>query len=327
MAYHESMTYFDHSIFAIAAKWAAQNHRFTIALVAQSWGSSPRPKGAAMLIREDGAIEGSVSGGCVEAEVIDAAQTTLATGKGNCLSFGVSDETAWSQGLSCGGAIDVLCLPVPSDRLSYELLQTINHLSAGRKLAVLTIAKDIHQSQITQPPDPISHLPEDSYHFALTPQRQLFIIGAGHIAQALVPMALQAGFLVHLIDPRGAFITEDRFAPHNGQCATLYEAWPSHCLSPAMIDDSSALVTLTHNPAIDDEGLEIGLASSAFYIASLGSKKTHAKRLERLAHHGAAALARIKGPAGLALGAKTPAEIAVSILAELIQAHRQADRP
>jgi xanthine dehydrogenase accessory factor len=159
---------------------------------------------------------------------------------------------------------------------------------------------------------------------ARVPDPRLIIVGAVHIAQALAPMAALAGYHVIVIDPRRAFATTERFPG-----VTLRHDWPDEALDAIRLDERSAVVTLTHDPKIDDPALDRALRSRAFYIGALGSKKTHAARLHRLSEAGfdEAALARIHGPAGLAIGAKSPAEIAVSVLAQLTAArHGQPTR-
>ncbi|MBI1239387.1 MAG: xanthine dehydrogenase [Alphaproteobacteria bacterium] len=154
------------------------------------------------------------------------------------------------------------------------------------------------------------------------PPLELLIVGAVHIAQPLSRMAALAGFRVTIIDPRTAFATEERFPG-----LTLLTAWPDEALKTRAINHRTAFVALTHDPKLDDPALAVALRSEAFYIGALGSKKTHAKRLDRLTAHGfdATTLARIKGPIGLAIGAVTPAEIAVSILAQMIAVLRRAE--
>ena len=151
------------------------------------------------------------------------------------------------------------------------------------------------------------------------PALELVLVGAVHIAQPLAAMARLAGYAVRVIDPRAAFASEARFPG-----VTLHRGWPDEILATSPLGGRSALVVLAHDPKIDDPALEAGLASSAFYIGALGSKKTHAARLERLSARGfeAAALARIHGPVGLAIGARSPAEIALSILAQMTQTLR-----
>lgn len=153
------------------------------------------------------------------------------------------------------------------------------------------------------------------------PPLRMVVVGAVHIAQALVPMATLAGYDVTVVDPRRAWATDDRFPD-----VTLSIAWPDEALNALRLDRRTAVVTLTHDPKLDDPALLVALASDAFYIGSLGSKKTHAKRLDRLREQGQdeARLARIHGPVGLAIGAKSPAEIAVSIVAQATQALHRA---
>jgi xanthine dehydrogenase accessory factor len=159
---------------------------------------------------------------------------------------------------------------------------------------------------------------------ARVPDPRLIIVGAVHITQALAPMASLAGYEVIVVDPRRAFATTERFPG-----LTLSHEWPDEALDAIKLDERSAVVTLTHDPKLDDPALDRALRSPAFYIGSLGSKKTHAARLHRLSEAGfdEAALSRIHGPAGLAIGAKSPAEIAVSVLAQLTAArHGQPTR-
>ncbi len=152
------------------------------------------------------------------------------------------------------------------------------------------------------------------------PPLRLLVVGAVHIAQALVPMAALAGYAVTVVDPRRGFATAERF-PN----VTLLDAWPDEAMESLAPDSRTAVVTLTHDPKLDDPALDVALRSEAFYIGALGSKRTHAARLERLAAmgHGPAALARIHGPAGLDIGAVSPAEIAVSVLAQMTQVLRR----
>ncbi len=163
-------------------------------------------------------------------------------------------------------------------------------------------------------------------HFVhvFNPPLRMIVVGAVHIAQSLATMASLAGYAVTVVDPRGAFATEDRFPG-----LALSEAWPDEALTALVPDRRTAIVTLTHDPKLDDPALAIALRSEAFYIGSLGSKRTHASRLERLREQGftAADLARIHGPIGLAIGARSPAEVAFAIMAEVTQARRQPAVP
>ena len=305
-----------------AVSWHEQDMAFALAIVIRTWGSSPRQAGAIMLVNQEGEIAGSVSGGCVEGAVIEASHQMMAQHAATRLDFGVADETAWEVGLSCGGQISVFVIASSclQERLMAEIKDTLN------KRADLNLLCDLNTASIEQlaqdpPADGQNKLNEDEALFTLSlmAQPRLYIIGAGHISQHLAPMARQTGFEVSVIDPRAAFANEARF-----QDISLYCGWPDEVLNAGNLDKNSAVVTLTHDPKIDDRALHIALKAPVFHIACLGSTRTHTKRLERLKEAGFSAdkCAQIKGPAGLNIGAKTPSEIAVSILAELISARR-----
>jgi xanthine dehydrogenase accessory factor len=181
--------------------------------------------------------------------------------------------------------------------------------------ALDTIRKHLREDRSGTIPSPLGAL----FVQCFTPPLRLIIVGAVHIAQALVPMASIAGYAVTVIDPRRAFATDARFPD-----VTLLSDWPDEAMTALKPDSRTAIVTLTHDPKLDDPALQVALRSDAFYVGALGSKKTHAARLERLRAEGFtdAELTRIHGPAGMAIGAKSPAEIAVSVLAEVTAARR-----
>ena len=309
-----------------AAEWHAAGHGVALALVMQTWGSSPRPAGSVMIIRDDQLIEGSVSGGCVEGAVIEAAGEAIASGQGQRLDFGVADATAWEVGLSCGGRIAVLVVPIAAGGIDAGRLGDLAANLRAREPVMLCLDAATGAWLDTDKeawPD-VSGIDPETGHFYLIqkPPRRVIVIGGVHITQFLAPMARLAGYDVMVIDPRAAFTAPERFpdtATHTG--------WPDEVMQDTRPDANTAIVTLTHDPKIDDPGLEAALSSEAFYIACLGSRRTHAARLERLAAKGfdQAQLARLQGPAGLDIGAKTPAEIAVSILAQMIAAERKPE--
>ncbi len=309
-----------------AAEWHAAGHGVALALVMQTWGSSPRPAGSVMIIRDDQLIEGSVSGGCVEGAVIEAAGEAIASGQGQRLDFGVADATAWEVGLSCGGRIAVLVVPIAEGGIDAGRLGDLAANLRAREPVMLCLDAATGARLDTGKeawPD-VSGIDPETGHFYLIqkPPRRVIVIGGVHITQFLAPMARLAGYDVMVIDPRAAFTAPERFpdiATHTG--------WPDEVMQDTRPDANTAIVTLTHDPKIDDPGLEAALSSEAFYIACLGSRRTHAARLERLAAKGfdQAQLARLQGPAGLDIGAKTPAEIAVSILAQMIAAERKPE--
>jgi len=310
------------ALIGLAADWHAAGHNVALAFVMQTWGSSPRPVGSVMVIRDDQLVEGSVSGGCVEGAVIEAGLDAMAKGVGQRLDFGVADATAWEVGLSCGGRIAVLVTPVAPGGLSGAALDdAAADLAARRPVTLCLNAKTGALLPAQSMPPFVSGLDEsgDLFWLMQTPPRRLIVVGGVHIAQFLAPMAAMAGYAVTVIDPRAIFASKARFP--DVDCIT---GWPDEVMRDLNPDAMTAIVTLTHDPKIDDPGLEAALRSDAYYIACLGSRRTHQARCDRLGTSGFGAddLARLNGPAGLNIGAKTPAEIAVSILAEMIAAER-----
>ena len=307
-----------------AYNWHRDRHGVALAIVIQTWGSSPRPVGSIMVVRDDMAVEGSVSGGCVEGAVIDNALDSISSGSGKRLDFGVADARAWEVGLSCGGRIAVLVTPVAVTGLPPEVLSALAGDIGSRRPSTLGLdAKTGAVQDVTKAGDgEHSFLSDDEASFILrqVPPRRVFVVGGVHITQFLAPMARQAGYDVTIIDPREVFSTAERFP--GSECLT---AWPDEAMEGLRPDTRTAVVTLTHDPKIDDPALVEALRSDAFYIGCLGSRRTHAARCERLAEAGFSAgdLARLHGPAGLNIGAKTPAEIAVSILAQMIDVERR----
>jgi xanthine dehydrogenase accessory factor len=296
-----------------ALGWARSGAGAALATVIATWGSAPRRVGAHLAVRGDGLFEGSVSGGCVEADVILAAQDLIAAGSGHAvLEYGVADTVAWAAGLACGGQIRILVQRIADDGLGAALVQAVlDATAAGRGGA------------ISSDPATGQAVAGDGGPFVrpYPPPRRLAIIGAVHIAQALVPLATALGVAPTVIDPRGMFAADARFAG-----LPLDRRWPDEALADFRLDAASAVVALTHDPKVDDVALAAALASPAYYVAALGSRKNHAARLERLAALGAAPaeLVRVHGPAGLAIGAADPAEIALSIAAQMTAAWRGA---
>lgn len=295
---------------AAARDWRAQGHGLALATVTRTWGSAPRRAGSHLLVRDDGLFEGSVSGGCVEGEVIAVGQQLAAEGGFRLLSFGVADETAWAAGLACGGQIDVLVQALAAPWFAPDLLEAVAAARAGGRS--LLLSTDL-ASGITAAGE------APGFQRRYDPPLRLMIVGAVHIAQALVPLAELIGFEPLVVDPRGLFAAGARFAGR-----AIDPRWPDEALADWAPDSASAVVVLTHDPKLDDPALVVALKSPAFYVAALGSRKNQAKRLERLAAHGLdpATLARVRGPAGLDIGAANPAEIALSIAAEMVAAWR-----
>ena len=323
----------------LAADWRSEGRRFALATVAETWGSAPRPVGSHLIIDDTGHFEGSVSGGCVEGEVISESEQVIADGDPRFLSFGVADETAWRVGLSCGGRISVLLQTMADTEGSAgPLLPAIAEARRRRDPVVLATEVATGRSQILRSSDPVppgaigaamarrlvsgvsglEDLPDGRVMMtAYMPSPRLVLLGAVHIGQELAPMAAAAGFEVSVVDPRTAFA-----APQRLPGVQVYAEWPEDALPEIGIDRYTAFAALTHDPKIDDPGLEAALAAGCFYVGALGSRKTHERRLARLSERGVDkdALASIHAPIGLPIGARTPAEIAVATLAEIIQA-------
>ncbi len=310
-----------------ALAWHRAGKGAVLATVIETWGSAPRRVGAQLAISGEGEIEGSVSGGCVEGAVIVEAMDALEDGTPRELEFGVSDDDAFAVGLACGGTIRVLLEPVGAV-LPEEILDQLVKYRATRSPVAYVVDLDGKSRSLTQDGHDMafrmdrSGFVEDSRTFVAihNPPLRLIIVGAVHIAQALVPMARIAGYDPTLIDPREAFGSDSRFPGE-----TILHDWPDEAVKTLGLDTRTALVLLTHDPKLDDPALEHALRANCFYIGALGSKRTHAKRVERLTASGftEAEIAQIHGPIGLDIGAAGPAEIAVSILAEMTRVLRK----
>jgi xanthine dehydrogenase accessory factor len=328
-------------VLAKALDWLDEGRSVALATVVQTWGSAPQPVGSQLVIDGEGNFLGSVSGGCVEAEVIAQAAEVIATRKPRTIEFGVEDETAWKVGLACGGTIRIFVESLePQER---ELLhRLIGDVETRRKVALVTDFATGARSLAHAPDDvepKIAPALEDAFRRdksvavpaddgelfinVFNPIVRLIIVGAVHVAQQLVLMARAVGHQVVVLDPRQAFATEERFGD-----AEIVRDWPEEALPKIGLNDRTAIVVLTHDPRIDDPALILALASDAFYIGALGSRKTHAKRVERLLKAGVApeAIERIHAPIGLDIGAEGAAEIALSIIAEITAEQRGKGR-
>ena len=331
-------------------KWMASGQETALATVVQTWGSSPRAVGAKMAVNEQGELCGSVSGGCVEGAVVDACLTTLEERTPDLLHFGVADETAWEVGLACGGKIDVFVQLVsetmlegfrraveekqglviatvitgPAAILGQHLLllgdgENKGNIDHSKSAEILSAAEDALKSGKCQRID----LDEGVEVFidVMLPPSTLVIVGGVHIAVALVKIAKAVGYQTIIIDPRRQFGSQERF-PGVDQ---LIQEWPVEALADIGLNSGTAVAVLTHDPKIDDPALIKALPSAAFYVGALGSQKTQSSRRERLLAEGVSPddLARLRGPIGLDLGGRSPEEIALAIMAEIIQVRYQ----
>ncbi|MEM6623717.1 MAG: XdhC family protein [Pseudomonadota bacterium] len=316
----------------IALEWYRKGKGAVLATVVQTWGSAPRPVGSQLVISGAAQIMGSVSGGCVEGAVVAEALEAIGDGRARILEFGVSDDDAFAVGLACGGTIRVMVEPVGgAEGPSAELLAEV--VAAHQARSAVGVVTDTatwqrHVIGLDQNPEAFaadrSGFDADGQRFTWisNPPLRLAIIGGVHIAQPLAAMAGLAGYDVTVIDPREAFASVDRFP-----ALPISHDWPDDALAAHGLDHRTAIVTLTHDPKLDDPALLSALRSPVFYIGALGSTRTHAKRVARLTEAGLTEgeIARIDAPVGLDIGSATPAEIAVSVMAQLTQRLRRPE--
>jgi len=330
-------------------EWVTGRFPVALATVIKTWGSSPRPVGAGMAVTSDTRIAGSVSGGCVEGAVIDSALKVLKTGTPTRLHFGVTDDTAWDVGLACGGEIDVFvrifeqseldnwkkafkgnqifcsALVINGDDsvLGRELLIHENNTWGGNDLSpviqekIIKTGTEFIKAKSTRASKPDQDQTLEVFYHLVKPKPTLILVGGVHIAIPLVNLAEILGFEVIVIDPRKLFSSKERFP----EVKQLLSEWPKTAFEKIHVTQSTAIVLLTHDPKIDDPAIMIALDSPAFYIGALGSQKTHQKRIKRLTDSGIGKekLAAIHAPVGLDLGGRSPSEIALSVMAEIIQ--------
>ena len=307
-----------------ALAWHQAGKGAALATVVETWGSAPRRVGSQLAISGEGEIAGSVSGGCVEGAVVAEALDAIEAGRSVMLEYGVSDGDAFAVGLACGGTIRGLVEPIGSVMPEALLADLVLAREARLPVAYVTgpggrrLEREGHVARFRMDR---SGFEDDGETFVAihNPPLRLIIVGAVHIAQALVPMARIAGYDPLIIDPRDSFASEARFPGE-----TVVHDWPDEGVRAFGLDARTALVLLTHDPKLDDPALIEALRSEVFYIGALGSTRTHAKRVARLQEAGFAEadIARIHGPVGLNIGAANPSEIAVSILAEMTRVLR-----
>ncbi|MEM9773031.1 MAG: XdhC/CoxI family protein [Chloroflexota bacterium] len=327
--------------------WLENNQTVGLATVIQTWGSAPRKAGGKMAITPDGKMSGSVSGGCVEGAVFEEAVNAINQNQGKLLQYGVADETAWEVGLACGGNIRVfvemlnqdvyqamhnlieedqmgamgtLVSSADEERVGEKFVIDKNRLVAGSTShpeAVETTLKIMKagKNQLVNLSDGVELFVE-----VFLPAPQLIMVGGVHIAVALTQMAQLLGYQTIIVDPRRGFGNDERFPDVD----SLIQKWPKKAFEQININENTAVALLTHDPKIDDPALHEVLDSAAFYVGALGSRKTHAKRVKRLTEAGFTEeqISKIYGPIGLSINAQNPEEIALSIMAEIIQARR-----
>ncbi|HEU0292807.1 MAG TPA: XdhC family protein [Anaerolineales bacterium] len=330
--------------------WRADGKSIALATVIQTWGSSPRRAGAKMAMTPDGGITGSVSGGCVEGAVYEEGVEALKLNRPKLLHFGVADETAWEVGLACGGSIDVFVKPLDTNVFKSLHSVLVEEDSAvlmtavrgqdellGRELLLKddrsvtgTISDELNEQALNLARETLAQgesrramLNEEIEVFmeVILPPPTLIAVGGVHITIALMSLAKTLGYRTVVVDPRSAFGNEERFP----NVDKLIQKWPQEAFQEVPLTRSTAVAMLTHDPKLDDPALKIALPSPAFYVGALGSKTTQAKRRQRLLDDGLTEvqLNRLHGPIGLDIGAGTPEEIAMSIMAEIVAARNK----
>jgi xanthine dehydrogenase accessory factor len=296
-----------------ARKWAAAGHRFALITVARTWGSAPRPPGAWMILRDDGQVQGSVSGGCIEDDLIRrAAAGEFAGNAPRLLRYGVTADEAHRFGLPCGGTLELVLEPAPDAALLEQLAQRIaTGQLVHRRVALASGAVSLEGGSAGD-----SQQWDGQTLVTLHgPAWRLLIIGAGQISRYLATMAQALGYRVYICDPRSEY-ADGWDVPGTERIAAM----PDDAVTELGLDPRSAVVALTHDPKLDDMALLEALKSPAFYVGALGSNANNRKRRERLLQYfdlSPAEVDRLHGPVGLPIGSRTPPEIAVSILAEM----------
>lgn len=321
------MVSIDLLVLRTARDWLQAGHRVLLATVARTWGSSPRPVGSMMALRSDGRVVGSVSGGCIEDDLIHR-YTTAYGGPGlpdstpQRVRYGVTADEAHRFGLPCGGTLELILEFSPSWQ---SLAQLLEQLDSGQ---LVRRQLDLHSGAATLLP---SAAPEqfsvDGEHMASTlgPGYRLLLIGAGALAEYLATMALFNGFRVSVCDPRPEYI--DGWNVAGVECLV---GMPDDVVRDFAPDVRTCIVAVSHDPKLDDLALLEALHGPAFYIGAIGSRRNSQQRRARLIEHfgeSDASLARLHGPIGIYIGSKTPAEIAVSVMAEILAAKNGVELP
>ena len=313
----------DLRVLADALAWRGAGHAVTLVTVVETWGSAPRPPGALLAVRDDGVVSGSVSGGCVEDDLIARTKAAFKPGgespddaRPAMIAYGVSKEEASRFGLPCGGTLRLVQEPVhDSGWITQLLARTAAHQLVARTLTLATGAVQLSDAERGQP----MRFDGSTLTTVFGPKWRLLLIGAGQLSQAVAQIAAMLDFEVLVCDPREEYAAT--LAGATGHMRRV-DGMPDDVVRLLVPDAHTAVVALTHDPKLDDMALLEALQSNAFYVGALGSRRNQATRKQRLAQHFGLQpheLARLHGPVGLALGARTPAEIAVSIVAEMVQ--------
>lgn len=305
----------DLEVLKASAHWLDSGYRALLVTVVRTWGSSPRPEGALLAVREDGLVAGSVSGGCIEDDLIDRVRRSgVDATRPYTLQYGVTAQEAQRFGLPCGGTIELVLEPLgPHSRIA-SLCEAIEHGQVVvRSLELATGAVTLAAMGAAD------RLLFDGVHLTTVhgPRYRLLVIGAGQLSRYLCRIALGLDYQVTVCDPREEYVDA-----WDVPGASLVRTMPDDTVLAMKLDERSAVIALTHDPKLDDLALMEALKTPAFYVGAIGSRRNNAARRERLRQFDVtdAELARLHGPAGIYIGSRTPPEIAVSILAEVTAA-------
>ena len=312
------MNSMDVEVIRTAMDWMNRGHRVVLGTVVRTWGSSPRPPGSLMIIRDDGQVAGSLSGGCIEDDLIERIKRgEVAPRLPQSTTYGASAEEAQRFGLPCGGSVQIVLEPLSAQSLLRELLSAIEqHRVVRRRLEMATGLVALAPSQEG---DKVS-FDGKTLETVHGPRLRLVIVGGGQLSRYLATMAVMLDYRVTVCDPRVEY--------HEGWAAlegvTLSRAMPDDLVIAMNLDAHSALVAVTHDPKLDDLALMEALKTPAFYVGALGSRRNNDARRQRLSQFDVseAEVQMLRGPVGLNLGAKTPPEIAMSIVAEMTAVRR-----
>ena len=321
----EKMQAVDEEVLSAVCGWLDAKQRCWLATVIETWGSSPRPMGSLFACDESGSIAGSLSGGCVEDDLLEKLTSgALARDQAQYFQYGITAEETEKFGLPCGGALHIVIEPLSPDPQVIEHFARLREALHERRWIQRRV--DLERGHMTlREADGHEPLRWDTARSILThtlgPRHQLFIIGAGMVSKYLAELALKLDYQVRVCDPR-EHLLEDFGVPG----AILINDMPDDAVRKHADDPASAIVALTHDPRIDDMGLMEALTTQAFYVGAMGSTRTSASRRERLRalDVSPAAIERLHAPIGLPIGSKTPPEIAIAIIAEIIAIRQHA---
>lgn len=307
----------DWEVLQRASEWLQQGYRAHLFTVIQTWGSAPRLPGAILVVREDGHLVGSVSGGCIEDDLADKARHQQLPTQPAILEYGINQAEAQRFGIPCGGQLKIFAEPLAHATQLAPMLESLTQRRLLKRSVHLHSGEVCHKRVL---PEGMPYLEDDWFHSYFGPQWRLLVIGANQLGSVLAAMAQALDFHVMICDPR-----EEMRAEWHVEGADWLPGMPDDVVLDIAPDTHTAIVAVTHDPKLDDMALLEALKSEAFYIGALGSVKNQEKRKQRLRSFDLTEqeVNRLHGPVGLRIGSRTPAEIAVSILAELIQVRSQ----